>query len=192
MGGEDYVGALDEAAVADEAAELLDALFAGGDGGVVFRVFGLLDVAYDLAADDAGAVLLEDALVFEDIEAEGADLAGLEGLDEGVCVDEAAAGCIDEDDAGFAEGEGFAVDDVAGLGEEGDIEGDDVGAAEELLEGDVLEVEGGGDEGLGFYVVCEDFHAEAAGDADGVEAYAAGADDADGFAHEVEAAKGLV
>lgn len=55
-------------------------------------------------------------LVFVDVEADGGDFAGGEGVDEGGLVHDGAAGRVYDDDALLHEGEFGGGDGVAGAG----------------------------------------------------------------------------
>lgn len=55
-------------------------------------------------------------LVLVDVEADGGDLPGGEGVDEGGLVHDCAAGGVYDDDAGLHEGELGGGDGVAGAG----------------------------------------------------------------------------
>ena len=72
------------------------------------------------------------------------------------------------------------------------MQGNDIRAAQQLLEGHVFETQGGGDERLRLQIEGQHFHVEPARDADGVQPDAPGADDADGLALEIEPAQRLV
>jgi len=118
----------------------------------------------------------------EDVEA-GADFPGGEGGLEGGLVHDFAAGGVDEDGVRRQEGQARGGDEPAGLGLERGVEGDDIGAAEEVIEiGAVADAEfrsGGGGEGAG---PGDDFQAEGMGAGDDLAADGADADDAEGFA----------
>lgn len=67
-----------------------------------------------------------------DVEGGAAEVAALEGLDEGVLVDDLAPCGVDEDGAWLHGGEGGDIEEVASLGGERGVEGDEVGFGEEL------------------------------------------------------------
>ena len=67
---------------------------------------------HDLRVLDQARMDLRFMLV--DVEAAGEDFARGEGLHEGVFVHDGAAGGVDDDDAGFHEGELIVGDDVVG------------------------------------------------------------------------------
>ena len=99
-------------------------------------------------------------LLFVDVESGGADLAGLESVNEGGGVDELSSAGVDEDGAVLEEGDGVVPEQMGVFGSEGAVEGDDVAFAEERLEGDVGESEPCG-VGAGEGVVGEKTHPEA-------------------------------
>ena len=93
----------------------------------------------------AGEVLEENAFFFfVDVEGDACDAAGFECGDEGGGFDEFAAAGIDDEDAFFEAVHGVGVEEEAGVGEEGDVEGDDVASGEEVFCGGVGDLVGGG------------------------------------------------
>ena len=138
--------------------------------------------------DLAGEVLEEDAFFFLiNVEGDAADLAAFEGVDEGGGVDEGASADVDEDDAGLHHLKRFLADDVVGFGGERGVEGDDVTLPGEGDGVGVLDAVLSGPFEVGKGVVGEDAHAESAEDLTGDLAGASGANEACGFAVEVEA-----
>ena len=92
-----------------------------------------------------GEVLEEDAFFFFiDVEGDACDATGFECGDEGGGFDEFAAAGIDDEDAFFEAVHGVGVEEEAGVGEEGDVEGDDVASGEEVFCGGVGDLVGGG------------------------------------------------
>ena len=114
-------------------------------------------------------------------------LPELRALEQGLLVDDAAAGDVDDDDAVLHLGElGLAQD---GLGLLGNVEGDEVGRGQELVEGDLLHGEVGLDRDD---VVGEDGHAEGQGPLGDLGPDPAAADDAQGLAVELRALERLL
>lgn len=72
--------------------------------------------------------------VFEDVEACAGELMRFEGGDEGVAVEDSAAGGVDEVGVGFHLGEFGFANHVMGVFGERAVQGDDVGSLEKLLE----------------------------------------------------------
>ena len=126
-------------------------------------------------------------LVFEDVEDEAGEDAGGPGLSEGGFVDDFATGGVEEKGAGFELGEGLVVDEVEGgvgsIGDEGDMEGEDVGVGEEVIEGLVNGVAGLVEEGG---IVEEGDETEGLGEVGDAASDVAGADDSDGIPGEGE------
>ena len=88
-------------------------------------------------ADDVGeteqrAVL--GRLHLEHVEGGAADMAGLEGRGQRALVDQAAARAVDDAHALLGLGKRCRVDDVAGLVGERGVQGDEIGAAQQVVE----------------------------------------------------------
>ena len=128
----------------------------------------------------------------EDVESGTGHLAGLERVREGFVDDELAAGAVHDADAGLHDGDGLPVDEALGLPGEADVEGEEVGPAEKVVDLDqgdaVLAGDDRGDKG----VVADEGHVEGAGAASYLEADAAEADDAEGLAAEFGALERLL
>ena len=77
----------------------------------------------------------------EDVDAGAGDLAGLDRRGERLLVDQAAAGAIDDADAVLHLGDRRRVDDVLRLLGERRVQRDEIGAAEELVELDLVDAE---------------------------------------------------
>ena len=141
--------------------------------------------------DDGVRAVAEDVVVLllVHVQAGSADLAGADALDERLGVDEAATCGVDEDHAVLHLVDGVGVDHVAVAVEQRTVQGDEVGAAKQLIELDILDhaLEGG----VLVDVIAEDLHAKAVADADHGGADLAGADDAGGLAVEVDAEEAL-
>ena len=69
----------------------------------------------------------------EDVERCGRDLAGAQRLEQGVLVEQLAAGGVDEADAVAHRREGRRVDRAARLGGQRQMQGDEVGGGEHLV-----------------------------------------------------------
>ena len=88
--------------------------------------------------------------------------------------------CVDDDDVLPHLADVLPVDEVPGGVQQGDVDGDEVGVAEEVVELHVLRVGDGGDPVVrGVGVVAEDLVHEAGDLLDGLLADQPGADDAD-------------
>ena len=88
----------------------------------------------DVVEIEEGRLL--EGLRVEDVERGAGDLAGLDGVGEGLFDDELAAGAVDDADALFHDGERSRVDEAFGLGGEADVEREVVGGLEDLVDGD--------------------------------------------------------
>ena len=122
----------------------------------------------------------------EDVEGCAGEFAVVEGLDEGVGVYEFAASGVDEDGVGLHQCEFSGADDVAAVWAEADVEADDVGLLEELVEGDELDADSLGALGGWVECPCDAVHAERVCDARDFASDVACADDADRLALEGE------
>ena len=124
----------------------------------------------------------------EDVEGRAAELARLEAGHQGVEVDQLAAGAVDDAGAVLHRGDRLGVDQADRLRRLRHVQGDQVGAAEQLLDAlDALDPELaealGGDE----LVEGDDLHVEALGALGDELADAAEADHAEGLAVELGA-----
>ena len=122
--------------------------------------------------------------LFEDVEGGVGDPVFGEGFDEALFLDGAAAAGVDEDGVGFHHPEVGFGEHSGGFGGAGGVHGDEVGGAEDFLEGGGEDAVGGHygfvDEG----VVGDHAQAEGGGAAgDGAGDVAEG-DEAEGLAHE--------
>jgi hypothetical protein len=99
-------------------------------------------------------------LLGEHVEGGAGDVARVEGGAQCLLVHEAAAGAVDDPHAPLGPGQGLGGQDVAGSLRHRDVEGDDVGAGEKLVQLDLLhaEVEGALRRQEG--IVGDDPHAE--------------------------------
>ena len=150
-------------------------------GGLVGDVGGEDDL---VAGEDW--VVWRDGFLVEDVEGGAGEFAVVEGLDEGVGVYEFAASGVDEDGVGLHQGEFSGADDVMAVWAESDVEADDVGLLEELVEGDELDADSFC--ALGGWVECpsDAVHAECVSDACDFASDVACADDAKGLTLEGE------
>ena len=126
-------------------------------------------------------------LAGEDVEAGGGDPALLERHVERVLVDDAAAGGVDEHQAGLDLGELVLADEPDGLRGLRQVHGDEVGLGEQLVEGHQADAHLRGAAGLHVGVVGDDLHAEGRQPLRDQHADAAEADDADGLLVELDA-----
>ena len=125
-------------------------------------------------------------LFVEDVGAVAADLSGLEGSDHVGCVDNFAAGAVEDEDALFHLRETFRAHQVAGLRREIRVERDVVGGGVDFVEvGGPFDVVRSGELFVPINVVRDDAHAESASADGDFFADAAEADDADGFFEEL-------
>ena len=83
--------------------------------------------------------VVEPCLGLDGVERRGADLARLDGVDEGGGVDERPARGVDDDDAILHARELLGADHVLVLGEAGGVQRDHVGAGQKLVERHVLD-----------------------------------------------------
>ena len=111
----------------------------------------------------------------------------IERFDQGLGVDDAAAGRIDEEASFFYFLYIFPVDEVMGVLVVGDVERHDIRLCEHLVERRIPIVEYFRKEDIMIDIGGDDVHAESLGDADDVEPDMAGADDAERFVFEIEA-----
>ncbi len=175
--------------------------FTGEDGDDVGRghlrharargVAGAADVGGD---DDVGeaveGVVEGERLGDGHVEGGAADNARLQRLDERVLIDYAAARGVHEDGGVLHGGELGGADEPFGLGAVRNVQRDEVGAFQQLREGDPFEVERALELGAGGAGGGEDGHAEAArAPRDGASDLAE-ADDAEGRAEWVVTQKG--
>ena len=123
----------------------------------------------------------------KDVEGGAADSATGNAFGESIFNDELAAGAVHDADAGLHDGDGLPVDEAFGLGGEADVEGEEVGLAEEVVDGDEGDVVLAGDHGRDKGVVADQGHAEGAGAAGDLETDAPETDDAEGLAAELGA-----
>ena len=136
----------------------------------------------DRAVGRAGQhVVRRRRLAAEDVEAGAGDDAAGEGVRERVLVHETAASGVDQDGGGLHRGEALGVDEAFGGGVQRAVERDDVGGAEEFVEGDESQAVLVASRRPG---VDADTHAEGAGDAGDGAADGAVADDAERLAVE--------
>ena len=154
-----------------------------------FDAFGGL--VCDMGSEDdlvAGEdwVVWRDGFLIEDVQGRAGKIAVMEGLDEGVGVDEFAASGVDEDGVGLHHSEFSPSDDAAAVWAEANVDADDVGFLEELVEGDELNAELLGALGGWIERPCDATHAERVCDARDFTSDVACADDAQGLALEGE------
>ena len=134
----------------------------------------------------AGAVLKENVgLLLVHVQAGRADFAGLDPLQQGLGVDQAAPGGVHEHHALLHPSDRRSVDHVTGLLRQRAVQGDDVGPLEQLVQRHVVDAAVRRRE----RIIGDDLHAEAAADVDEDPADLSGADDAHGLAVEIEARK---
>ena len=80
-------------------------------------------------------------LLAEHVDRRAGDMAGFERLEQRRLIDQFAARAIDQADAFFGRGERFGIDDVAGLVGQRRVQGDEISAAQQLVELDLLDAE---------------------------------------------------
>ena len=100
-------------------------------------------------------------LLDEDVERRARDMAAVERGAQRRLVDEAAARAIDDAHALLGLGEVFGRQDVAGLRRQRRVQGDEVGAGEQIVELDLLDADLGGALGAEERIVGDDPHLQA-------------------------------
>ena len=126
-------------------------------------------------------------LLQEDVESGAGDMAGLDGGLEVRFDHEATAGAVDDSDPFFRLGDGLGVDQVARGICERRVQGDDVGARQQLVERHLLHVEVAGALVGEIGIEGDDPHLQAVGTLGHDRADIAAADDAEGLARELHA-----
>ena len=126
----------------------------------------------------------------EHVERGGPDLAGLEGVDERVLDDEAAAGGVDDHDAVLRAGQTVGVEETGGLLGLGQVHRDDVRARDQLVDVHELDAELRGTGGRQVRVVGDEVGLESGQTLRHELADTAEAHDADGLAEQLNAVEG--
>ena len=138
--------------------------------------------------DVAGEVLVEEvAFLLINVQTGGADLLGLQALDQVVGVNQTASGGVDDGDGGLHQLNGCGVDQMMGFLSQRAVEGDDVGLGEQLVELHIIQA----GVGVGELVVGQDLHAKATADVTENAANLTGANQAHGLAVQIEAGKAV-
>ena len=92
----------------------------------------------DLVLDPAIFVAMvgkeEGSFLLVHVQAEGGEFAGLEGRNDGLGIDQLAAGRVYQGRAGFEQGERAGVDEVVRVWQERAVQGDNVRLAEQAVE----------------------------------------------------------
>jgi len=88
------------------------------------------------------ALLDDDVFSFQDVESRSAEDSFVEGLDESLRLDQAAARGVDQQGAALDRPDVAPVEHVMGLGAIGGVQADDIAVRQQLVEPDVLESEG--------------------------------------------------
>ena len=120
------------------------------------------------------------------------DVARLQSLRQRLFDDQLAAGAVDNADALLHDGQRGRIDQALGLRSQADVQGEVVGPAEDLIDGNERHVVLAGDDRRDEGIVADQLHAEGAGAACDLKADAAEADDAEGFAAQLAALQGLL
>ena len=128
----------------------------------------------------------------EDVEPGGADLARVEGFEEGFLVDDPAAGGVDHDQAWLRLRELGGAEDPRGVLRLRNVDGHDVGAAHHLVELDALDLEARGGLFRQIGIVDDHLHAEALGPGHDEAADVARPEDAEGPVVELHPLKLLL
>ena len=123
----------------------------------------------------------------EDVDAGAGDAALGDGARQGGLVDDAAAGGVDDAHRGLDLGERLLADEAERLGRLRQVDGDEVGLGEQLVEAHELDAELAGLGAASVGVVGDDLHAEALEPLGDEGADAAEADDADGLVEQLDA-----
>ena len=121
------------------------------------------------------------------VEAGAGDPALLEGGGEGGLVDDAAAGGVDDADAGLDLVQRVVADQAERLGRLGEMDGDEVRGLQQLVQGEQLHAHLRGAGGLHERVVGDDLHAEGRHPLRDQHADAAETDDAERLLAELDA-----
>ena len=152
---------------------------------------GAADVGRD---DDVGeaeeGVIERERLGDGHVEGGAADGAGVERLDERILIDHAATSGVHEDGRFLHRIELGRAEEALGFGAVGHVDADEVGACEQLGEGDALDAELALDLGAGGAGGGEHGHAEAGGSSGDGAADLAEADDTEGRAGGVGTEEG--
>ena len=142
--------------------------------------------------DDIGrvaqGVLRGGRFLLEDVDGRAGHMARSEGVGQGLLVDQAAAGAVDDARAFFQLGQPGGIEHVLGFVGQRHVHGDEIGVREGVLEiFDQFDLQGLG-AGLGeVRIVGQDAHAEGEGALGHFGADAAHAEDGEGFAVEFDA-----
>ncbi len=80
-------------------------------------------------------------LLDEDVEGRARDMAAVERRAQGGLVDQAAAGAIDDANAGLGLAEILGGEDVARLRRQRRVQGDEIGAREQIVEFDLFDAD---------------------------------------------------
>ncbi len=103
-------------------------------------LLGLVGRAGDVRGEDDVVQVEEggvfEGLLMEDVEGSSCDVAGLNGLGEGFLDDELAACAVDDANALLHDADGCLIDEAFSLRGEADVEGEEVGGFEDLVDGD--------------------------------------------------------
>ncbi|OPZ84020.1 MAG: hypothetical protein BWY76_02027 [bacterium ADurb.Bin429] len=83
--------------------------------------------------------------------------------------------------------DGLRVDHVPGRGQQWRVQRYDVGIRQQIVKGDVREIQHFGYQRIGFYIIRDDTHAETDGNANDMQPDTASADHAEGFFLQVKA-----
>ena len=146
------------------------------------------EAAEDVIGDHLVGLVLEEEifLLLVDVQPQGADAGGLEGLDGGVGVEQAAPAGVDDHHPVLHLGEGLLVQQVVVLLEQGTVQADDVGLTQQGVDVHVFGPQIDGSL-VRVGIAHQQAHAKALEDAQGGDADLAGAYDAGGAAMHVEA-----
>ena len=131
------------------------------------------------------------ALLLIYVEGGGADVFGLQSLDEGFGIDEFSAAGIDDEHAFFHHFYCVVIDHVDVVGGEGAVKGDNVGLAVDLFERQIFKIILFGGLEIGEEVVGDDFNAEPLEDFSENEADFPGSYNAESFTPEVESEESI-
>ncbi len=124
----------------------------------------------------------------EDVECSTGEMAGAQGFGKGGFVHQLAAGCVDEPGARLHAGDGSGVKQKLGGRAERGVQGDEVGAGEEIVKRDQLRAGVAGDFLADVRIASEDVKVKGAGAASDFEGDAAQSDQAERLAAKLGAA----
>src|ERR1700730_13943432 len=104
--------------------------------------------------------------LLEHIEGRASDLPACQNVRERLLIDDRSARSIDEKGGLFHQGEAVSIHEVAGLGRQRAVHGNDVGAGEDVVETNEFDTELGGQLGIRKWIMGDESHVERLGEAE--------------------------